>query len=130
MELDVNVHWPDRWTVGGAGTDGDNVIYSVRPGDVPHQDPGPIRGAQRLRGWYQADAASTFLVQIRTGSTWTTINNAGAGVAVAANDVCVFNERKPAGEFRLVVNFPVAPTATSHSNITLCTDAAQEVTTP
>jgi len=136
MENDQFVAWPSKFPVGGAGTSGDNVIYSNVRDSVPGQDPGDIRGARRLKGWYKADQASTFAVQVlasgtwQTG-TWVTINNAGAGVSVGVGEICDFNVPRPQGNFRIIVNFAVAPSAGNfnHSNgITLSPDAAQEVT--
>lgn len=111
MDLDQNVAWNPQPPV----TTGDYVIYSSRRGDVPFQDPGDIKGARRIGAWYRANQASTFLVQVRLGSSWVTIN--GAGRAVTANTICLINEDKPlGGDFRLVVNFGVAPTTFERSN--------------
>ncbi len=129
MESDVNVHWPDKFPVGGAGAAGDNVIYSSRVGDVPGQDPGPVLGTRRIMGWYKANAASTYKVQIwsRQAAAWVTINNSGSGVAVASGDVLMFSEHRPSGDHRIVANFAVAPTTFEHApHVRLAMDAATQ----
>ena len=120
MELDEKVAWNPK----APGAE-DYVIYSSRAGDVPYQEPGNVRGTRRIEGWYKANQASTYKVQVRDGAGWTTINNGGNGVAVGVSEPMVFSEPRPAGEHRLVATFAVAPTAfTRSAAITLGVDAA------
>lgn len=128
-ELDFFVPFPafpGGLPAGGAGSAGDNVLYSTRPyasaTSGRPRDLGPVQSGElamaNLSGSYTADQASTLKWQQwdEASGTWVTINNNGSGDATTANNPMNFVlEKTGGGDWQIVVNFAVAPTSWKHS---------------
>lgn len=128
MKLDFYVPFPTYaggLPRGGAGTAGDNVLYSTRafvdltsgrPRGIGALQSGEI-ACKYLSGSYTADQNSTLKWQQwdRTSGAWVTLNNNGAGDAGLANNPMNFVlEKTGGGDWQLVVNFAVAPGSFKH----------------
>ena len=118
--------FPGGLPAGGAGSAGDNVLYSTRsyvssisgrPRDV-----GPLQADEInkkvLSGSYTADQASTLKWQQwdQASATWVTLNNNGSGDTTTANNPMNFVlEKVGGGDWQIIVNFAVAPSVWKHT---------------
>jgi hypothetical protein len=120
---DLDIFVPIPQTIPSSG---DNVLYSnvlVDPGTTTASRPavvGPIQSGElamkTISGWFKANQDATVKVESWDPVTkaWVTINNNGAGdAAPTLGGPADITAVIPAGAFKIVVNFAVAPTVWS-----------------
>lgn len=108
-DLDFAVPFP----VAKPAAAGDVVLYSDIPALATNAPPkGAQLGSAAVSCWYKTDATSVLKIQFwdAVNKAWVTVNNAGAGVSVAANTLTIVRSNRVGGQMQIVATLGGAPT--------------------